>query len=1263
MPQSPGFQDQSHINQVREALWERPYGRASVMVGSGFSRNAAKVQPGAGDPPMWNELAREMARKLYPEVVNGGTALTHDVLKLAQEYETGFGRSDLHKFLKQCVRDNDFTPAEAHLRLLKLPWRDVFTTNWDTLLERTAERIAERSYSVIRDMDEIPLLGQPRIVKLHGSFPAHFPLIFTEEDYRIYPRKSAPFVNTVQQAMMETVFCLIGFSGDDPNFLQWSGWVRDNLGDAAPKIYLAGWLDLSVHRRRMLEGRGVVPIDLARHPKAGQWPEMLRHRFATQWILETFERGEPYDLTDWPAPSKRNRQDVPDHLRPVLENDSNAPVKQPDPIWRREELQIEQVTERVRQVIDVWAQNRGMYPGWLVCPTDREFSRDTDLWEQNILDVLEHLEKVERLNGIRELMWRREIQLEPITIRLETVARDVLESIDCVKRAVDGLAEPRDDWPAIREAWVEVALTLLTDSRLDCNQTLFEQRLEALSPFEDDNIDVKHRIHHERCLWTIYSLDYGMLNELLDKWQLENCDPAWKLRKAALLTEAGRIDESRLLVQNALQSVRSTQARNPSIANASRESWALVSAMHGENRAEVFKRWDELAPLNCNAWTEKEIIERAISVSTGRQKAPSFELGVIHSEGIRISDERTRRVIATFRAIRLLEIAGVPPTNNPPVGNFSLPASVVSGIKLAAPDELVATAPDLAIRLVLRFCNYDQDDSLNRVLTRARIAVLSSDSAEVLASVCFGLIEFALPRLKQPDGRIFGAWVEKMRVALEVLSRLVLRTTPNTVERALNVGLECYRISDISGHTLLARPASHLLERSWNALPKDIQANRVLDLLGAPISGMDGFSVEAEFIDPGRLVSDSGMVKARTTENHSKFGEVVGFLLRGLRDSNEDTRVRAIMRLLPIAKSGCLADNQSLEIGDALWGSCNPILDGLSATSMPDWVYFILPHLKREQVEESFRSRWLTSTSASEDNLPYAGMAICQVGLAMNASQDQGLSLALSSEEQKHLTECVLRIADALYEGTWHSEGVSLEAIINGVRAVVPRVELTEEFAEDVFQKVESMTNLQNTSGRERLMAAFFDMDDLRKAFKYAVMPGLLKSLPARFDDIVSKIRVGMASDDELEVYRAMQALDSWLVESADGLLSGLSPPSDLVYEIGVVIATRRKAALTSALGSARRIFNNGTQEHRETVGQLALQGLNYLADELRYERRHPVGLQSRRGAGDDVPTLRLLCVQLAAAMAKRGFGCETTVTHWLEISRIDPLPEVRNAV
>ena len=266
--------DQSHIDRVRDALWGRHGSGASVMVGSGFSRCALKTRPDAGEPPIWNEVAREMTKKLYPKSDRKGakgestaTIATSYYLNLAQEYETAFGRSDLHYFLQQMIRDEDFRPGEAHSRLLQLPWHDVFTTNWDTLLERARSQVVDRPYSVVRDMDEIPLAQRPRIVKLHGSFPAQYPLIVTEEDYRTYPTRFAPFVNTVQQAMMETVFCLIGFSANDPNFLQWSGWVRDSLGALAPKIYLAGWLDLSPHRRRMLEGRGVVPIDLARHPK------------------------------------------------------------------------------------------------------------------------------------------------------------------------------------------------------------------------------------------------------------------------------------------------------------------------------------------------------------------------------------------------------------------------------------------------------------------------------------------------------------------------------------------------------------------------------------------------------------------------------------------------------------------------------------------------------------------------------------------------------------------------------------------------------------------------------------------------------------------------------------------------------------------------------------------------------------------------------------------------------------------------------------
>ena len=314
----------------------RPISRASVMVGSGLSRNAQKTLFDTRDMPTWTEIAEAFFAQLYPEATDGGPILPNattptvdNVLRLAQEYETAFGRSELYRLLDQLIRDVDYTPGEIHTRLLKLPWRDVFTTNWDTLIERARANTIEYPYRVVQSTRQLSIVGHPRIIKLHGSFPSQFPLIITEEDYRTYPAKFAPFVNTVQQAMMETVFILIGFSGNDPNFLSWSGWVRDNLGDAAPKIYLAGWLGLSPHRRRMLEARGVVPIDVANHPKATRWPERLQHVYATEWLLYTLQPSSVYDETTWPSPPQVEEVQIPDILEPVMRIIPKVPLEEP----------------------------------------------------------------------------------------------------------------------------------------------------------------------------------------------------------------------------------------------------------------------------------------------------------------------------------------------------------------------------------------------------------------------------------------------------------------------------------------------------------------------------------------------------------------------------------------------------------------------------------------------------------------------------------------------------------------------------------------------------------------------------------------------------------------------------------------------------------------------------------------------------------------------------------------------------------------------
>ena len=189
--------------------------------------------------------------------MSGFTATRRDLTKstfrcraLAHQVEAALGRPELDQMLRDAIPDLQHEPSPLHAELLTLPWSDVFTTNYDTLLERARRSVISRRYDVVLKPDDLGHSNRPRIVKLHGSLPSERPFIITDEDYRRYPHDFAPFVNAVRQALLEDTLCLIGFSGDDPNFLQWAGWIQDNLGHRnSPKMYLVGLLNLPLPRK------------------------------------------------------------------------------------------------------------------------------------------------------------------------------------------------------------------------------------------------------------------------------------------------------------------------------------------------------------------------------------------------------------------------------------------------------------------------------------------------------------------------------------------------------------------------------------------------------------------------------------------------------------------------------------------------------------------------------------------------------------------------------------------------------------------------------------------------------------------------------------------------------------------------------------------------------------------------------------------------------------------------------------------------------
>jgi hypothetical protein len=473
------------------------------MVGAGFSRNGDPVGVSARLMPTWSEMAEALCRPLYPSDPSRlQSALseargTSGFLRLAQEYQAAFGPAALNDRIRTLAPDTDYRPGDLHRRLLRLPWADVFSTNWDTLLERARDDVFNRSYDVIRTPDEIPFTQRPRIVKLHGSFPAHHPLVFTEDDYRTYPVTHAPFVNLVQQSMMETLFCLIGFSGDDPNFLHWAGWVKDNLGQSAPRIYLIGWLDISNHRRRMLEARNVMPIDLAALPAAADWPIDLRHRYANEWFLSALEGGERYNPSNWPARPPRDAHPANPLLGELPMLHQAVPI---DTAWSPKDPDAGQ---GLMTQVAAWRHNRQVYPGWLVAPNHVR----NDLWQRserwfNSLTEISELTPRQRLEAFVEVAWILDRCLFPLFQNLESSAFEALEAVNLQLRLVGEEAiTDFDEWRDLLAMSDGLALSLARNGRHANNRDLFDRALDWLKQRALHDPKLNNAIVRRQRLW------------------------------------------------------------------------------------------------------------------------------------------------------------------------------------------------------------------------------------------------------------------------------------------------------------------------------------------------------------------------------------------------------------------------------------------------------------------------------------------------------------------------------------------------------------------------------------------------------------------------------------------------------------------------------------------------------------------------------------------------------------------------------------------
>jgi len=445
-----------YLNEIAERLLS---GHAAVMVGAGFSKNATPNSASGSDFPDWSQLGDIFYEKIHGRKPDNQSKYLN-VLKLADEVEAAFGRPTLDQILRDAIPDYDYEPSPLHEDLLNLPWSDVFTTNYDTLLERARNAVTSKRYEVVVNKEDLINSERPRIVKLHGSFSSDPRFIITEEDYRCYPENFAPFVNTVRQSLLENTLCLIGFSGYDPNFLQWIGWIRDNLGQQnSPKMYLIGLFSLSEAEKKLLERRNIVLVDLSEYPDVSGNP----YKALEQFLNYLLSRKAEDNRLGWPEDGEL--------LSPDQQSEKLA---------------------QLSKLLAVWKKLRLLYPGWVVVPEDRRRAlwSFTEHWI-NYLPVQDNLPNSIDLEFAFELNWRMEKCLCPI------------------------LSEQIAFFEAILDRYLPL-------SDMDMHLEQISATSEEMSTRELNRSDIKNRCHHLLLSMMRYYREEGLLEKwetLRDKIQ------------------------------------------------------------------------------------------------------------------------------------------------------------------------------------------------------------------------------------------------------------------------------------------------------------------------------------------------------------------------------------------------------------------------------------------------------------------------------------------------------------------------------------------------------------------------------------------------------------------------------------------------------------------------------------------------------------------------------------------------------------------------
>lgn len=1156
-----------YLNEIAERLWS---GHAAIMIGAGFSRNATPNGMSSLDFPDWNKLGDIFYEKTHCNKPDDKNKYLNP-LKLADELQAAFGRPVLDQVLRDAIPDTDYKPSPLHVKLLDLPWEDVFTTNYDTLLERACVSVTSQKYDIVIKKEDLINSKKPRIVKLHGSFPSERPFIITEEDYRRYPKDFAPFVNTVQQSLLENTLCLIGFSGDDLNFLQWIGWIRDHLGSQnSPKIYLVGVLNLTEAQKKLLEQRNVVLIDMADCSDVNG-----DHYKGLELFLDYLrsKKGDDNRL-EWPEESE--------FIQPDFQRDK---------------------TTQLPIVIEHWKNQRLNYPGWLVLPEDRRsyLWRCTQHWIDYIT-LQDNLPSPLDLEFAFELNWRLEKCLVPIFNSSSAFFEAILTKYLSFNAATNQI-EPID---ATNEQFTERQLqnkdVIAMSLHLLIAMMRFYREEGLLEKWQESNNKInslinyltaeqKYTVHYERVLYALFALDLIAIKNAFKEWPVNQSQPFWEAKRAGLLAEIGQVDEAEKILEESLNNIRSKLNLKPirtDYSLVSQEAFVMVLLRYVKN-AIAFKklefseqpqfneRWNTLKQYKCDPWNELKLFEYCLekppikhSNVTEKQE---FDIGYVSQTNHFAHIDKEALIAYNF--LRFCEDVAIP---------FQIP-NCSFGKKSAEGTlpRIAQYSPYWAMATMVRI---GDKKVIDHIFNRDALSKMTPDFVDSLIDGYLQALEKSAIDISTKTivhDNNFNRLLTQ--VIPEVLSRLCTKCSLEYKHKLIGFLFGVYK-SDYKGNYDGIR---HLTERLLGSFSVHERYDLIPSLLDFPILDSHGPIFETEFVNPFQFLKfDKELI---TNWNKPVIPEAkIDILFDKAASELPNARKWAISTLVTLFSLGLLKQEQQKKFADILWIKVDNFGFPVSSNYYK-FAYINLPHPANIAPVKLIKQFTLSQPFLVQKNIAEQGIEFTRGEISLCRE------IIGASQYIEWFDEEINGFFNRLVEW-WDADKEYLRKTLTS-----PLGSIAEEFKARFTNLINILTDIitryfnQNTDSNQinalkRIISELqeYGLPTLRLEF------ACLHLLPESKNEIFNKIENGLASDIESDVIDSLQSI--WILTERTEFLIGKSDLTYILSLLGQLVHWRKRAGLSTTLKLLSGILKKHPTLFNNELEKSVLIGLQHILNE-----------------------------------------------------------------